>query len=543
MSLVARVLCVAKVVLAMPARIMRGAPARPLSAPWGKPTLAGAIRHGYESDGTKRMAVSMSTSVTYGEAYHGANALARYWRDACGMTQESTIAICAPNDVNFPIVMAACEILGCRLVLYSHAYAKDDIVRCSSLVHPDLYIMSTEAACRMVRAAFPDARVMSIGIPYGSFPSVADVMRRGNSEPLENEHDDFDLVVFSSGSTGLPKAIVVAASSFARNGFQLQRGFSIVESDVVFVPVPLSHVFGLVGTYATILSGATLATLVKYRPQTALAFLNDVRATIHMGVSTMFVRELRLAGGNAWNLSSLRAGLVAGASCPESVVLEFERRFGCRIMQSYGMSETAATLTVTPLSMDAKGRCETVGTLVDGAEVKLADGTNEILVKSSSLMRGVIDSTGKLNLDLDDEGYFHSGDVGSIDEAGMLSITGRIKDMIIRGGINIFPAEVERVYSSNDIVTDCCVVGYPDPELGERTCLCVIPKPEVEMTTFEMREFAKGKVEKCKIPDTVLKMDDFPHLGNGKIDKRALRAHVEDLFGSIGRFRTARNAR
>ena len=303
MNLVARVLCVAKVVLAMPARIMRGAPAQPLSAPWGKPTLAGAIRHGYESNGTKRMAVSMSTSVTYGEAYHGAN-------------------------------MAACEILGCRLVLYSHAYAKDDIVRCSSLVHPDLYIMSTEAACRMVRAAFPDARVMSIGIPYGSFPSVVDAMRRGNSEPLENEHDDFDLVVFSSGSTGLPKAIVVAASSFARNGFQLQRGFAIVESDVVFVPVPLSHVFGLVGTYATILSGATLATLVKYRPQTALAFLNDVRATIHMGVSTMFVRELRLAGGNAWNLSSLRAGLVAGASCPESVVLEFERRFGCRIMQS-----------------------------------------------------------------------------------------------------------------------------------------------------------------------------------------------------------------
>ena len=110
MNLVARILCVAKVVLAMPARIMRGAPAQPLSAPWGKPTLVGAIRHGYESDGTKRMAVSMSTSVTYGEAYHGANALARYWRDACGMTQESTIAICAPNDVNFPIVMAACEI-------------------------------------------------------------------------------------------------------------------------------------------------------------------------------------------------------------------------------------------------------------------------------------------------------------------------------------------------------------------------------------------------------------------------------------------------
>ncbi len=121
----------------------------------------------------------------------------------------------------------------------------------------------------------------------------------------------------------------------------------------------------------------------------------------------------------------------------------------------------------------------------------------------------------------------------------MLSITGRIKDMIIRGGINIFPAEVERVYLVEDIVSDCCVVGYPDPELGERTCLCVIPKPRVDMSTFELREFAKGKVEKCKIPDTVLKMDDFPHLGNGKIDKRALRDHVKNLFGSLA-FRRAR---
>ena len=517
----------------MGSRVIRGADATCLSASWGKPTLAEAIRHGYESHGTKRLAVSMSSSITYGEAYHGANALARYWRDSCGISAQSTIAICAPNDVDFPVVMAACEILGCRLVLFSSAYAREDIVRCSTLVHPDLYIMASEAYCRIVHEEFPEASIMSIGIPYGPFPSVADVMRRGNSEPLECECDDFDLVVFSSGSTGLPKAIVVAASSFARNGFQLQRAFSLVDSDVVFVPVPLSHVFGLVGTYATILSGATLATLCKYRPQTALAFLHDVRATIHMGVSTMFVRELRLDSSNAWDLSSLRAGLVAGASCPESVVLEFERRYGCRIMQSYGMSETAATLTVTPLSMDAKHRCETVGGLIDGAEVKLADGNDEILVKSPSLMKGIIDSSGELKLELDAEGYFHSGDVGAIDENGMLSITGRIKDMIIRGGINIFPAEVERAYSLEDVVSDCCLVGYPDPELGERTCLCVIPKPSVEMTSFELREFAKGKVEKCKIPDTVLKMEDFPHLGNGKIDKRALRDHVEKLFGSL----------
>ena len=523
----------------MAASVIRGAEAKPLSAPWGTPSLAGAIRHGYESCGTKRLAVSMSTSVTYGEAYHGMNALARYWRDACGITSQSTIAICAPNDVNFPVVMGACEMLGCRLVLFSSAYAENDIVRCSALVHPDLYIMATEAACRMVHSDFPEACVMSIGIPYGSAPAVADVMRRGNSEPIENPCDDFDLVVFSSGSTGLPKAIVVAASSFARNGFQLQRGFSLDENDVVFVPVPLSHVFGLVGTYATILSCATLATLVKYRPQTALAFLHDVRATIHMGVSTMFVRELRLDSSGAWDLSSLRAGLVAGASCPESVVLEFERRYGCRIMQSYGMSETAATLTVTPLSMDAKGRCETVGSLVDGAEVKLDPETSEILVKTPSLMRGVIDESGQLRLPLDDQGYFHSGDVGAIDDAGMLSITGRIKDMIIRGGINIFPAEVERAYLAEDVVSDCCVVGYPDPELGERTCLCVIPKPGIDKTSFELREFAKGKVEKCKIPDTVLKMDDFPHLGNGKIDKRALRAHVEELFGSLAKRRRA----
>ena len=504
-------------------RIIKGAAARPLSAPWGKPTLAGAIQRGYEEFGAKRLAVGISTSITYSEAFCGANSLARYWRDEYGIGSESTVALCSRNDIVFPVVMAACEILGCRLTLYSASCSRDGIVCCSASVSPDLYIMSTERECRMACEDFPGAHVMGIGASCDSFPSVVGVMRNGDPRPLENVCDDFNLVVFTSGSTGLPRAIEVASSSFACNGFHLLDALRLREDDVVFLPVPFAHVFGVVGTYATLFCGGTIATLAKYNPQTALAFLDDVRATVHMGVSTMFIRELRLAGGNQCGLSHLRVGLVAGAPCPESVVLDFERRYGCCIVQSYGMSETAATVTVAPLSLDAKRRSETVGLPVDGIEIKLADGTDEILVKTPSLMRGIVRCSGDMELPLDDEGYFHSGDVGSIDDAGMLSVTGRIKDMIIRGGVNIFPAEIERVYLQCDVVSDCCAVGYPDSELGERTCLCIIPRRDCDATSFQLREFAKGKIEKCKIPDIVLKMEDFPHLSNGKIDKQALR--------------------
>ena len=131
---------------------------------------------------------------------------------------------------------------------------------------------------------------------------------------------------------------------------------------------------------------------------------------------------------------------------------------------------------------------------------------------------------------IDAEGWLHTGDVGWVDANNYVWVDGRVKDMIIRGGINIYPAEVENTYQDHPQIAECCLVGYPDPDLGERTCLCVIMNEGADLSAFALREYAKGLIEKCKIPDLVMKMDEFPRLGNGKIDKKALGAHVRSIL-------------
>lgn len=404
-----------------------------------------------------------------------------------------------------------------------------------ALVPPDVFVVSSERTLSVLADIAPDKPALMIGWFQGSVPSVRDICSRMTLEsrwefPAVDEPTT--IALYSSGSTGEPKAIVNWAKSFSNNAEALRRTLSIVPDDVLYVPVPFAHVFGVVGMYAAIANGATMVTSAKYRPETALMLLANTRATVHLGVATMFLRELRENRDGEWDLSNLRAGLVAGAGCPASVLHDFERLYGCRIMQSYGMTETAATLTVTPLDLPVEVRAATVGVPIEGAQVKLAEGTNEVLCKTPSLMAGIVGPDGVRRLELDEEGWLRTGDVGALGEDGMLSIVGRIKDIVIRGGINIFPAEVESLYEECPGVSESCLVGYPDPELGERTCLCVVMEEGAQVSSLELRQFAVGRSEKCRIPDAVLKFDDFPRLANGKIAKTELRNLVKKTLGA-----------
>lgn len=469
--------------------------------------------------------VGADSRMSYGSAYRKVNALAWYFKTECGLTPASLVVVSTPNLIMAPIILAAVQLCGARSAVFSYKLERVEFERSARLVKPDVIIMSEPEGCTMAQEVVPDAKVFAVGCPYAPVPLVEDLIAQAGFDEVREFPDcseDSQIIVFSSGSTGKPKAIVNRASSFALNGHALCEAFSITQDDVLFIPVPINHVFGIVGLYAVLTAGATFVTSTRFNENLACRLIDDMHATIEFGVSTMFVRELRAVDNGMGSLASLRAGLVAGAGCPAQLIIDFQERFGCSLMQSYGMSETAATLTVTPLDLPAEVRARTVGTCIEGAAVKLLPGTDEIACRSASMMLGILQEDGSLKLELDEEGWFHTGDVGALDSDGMLSIVGRIKDMVIRGGVNIFPAEIETVYEENDQIESCCVVGCPDDDLGERTCLCVILKPGVEATSRDLRAWSKGRIEKCKIPDYVIKMEAFPLLGNGKIDKRKL---------------------
>ncbi len=501
-------------------------------------SLLACLRRGYHDAPSKRMTIVPRGSISYADAFVQTCTLVNYFKSACGIGPGKVVALSSPNLMRTALVIAAVEACGARLALLPSALARPDFAHYTSLVDPNLIIVATAEHCAMARELFPDVQLMAIGCRDVPVPCVDDVARGfeygADALNVSCLADKAKYIVFSSGSTGLPKAIVNRSLSFAYNGICLRRALGFIDSDAAFVPVPIAHVFGIVGLYAVLGGGGTLVTMEKFTPEDACVLIETTRATLHLGVPTMYLRELRVNRGGLYNLSSLRTGVVAGSSCPDKVILEYERRYGCRLMPSYGMSETAATLTVCDIGLPAEVRAVTVGVAIEGASIKVDPESGEVLCKSPSMMEGIIKPDGTFDPGVDEDGWLHSGDVGESASDGSLRIIGRIKDIIIRGGINIFPAEIERTYQEHPDVSECCLLGYEDSELGERTALAVILRDGAAVSSIELRSWSKGRVEKVKIPDIVLKMDDFPRLSSGKVDKKALKRRVDETLANLG---------
>ncbi len=490
-------------------------------------SLMSAIQRGSVENPFKPMIVGSDSAMTYAEAYRWASNFALSLHSVFGVDSNSVVLLSLPNIVEFPVIVAALQVFGLRLALLSSTAEKKDFERAMTLLNPQLVIVGNKTHCRFVREIDPAILLMTMHCPHTSILRIEEIVDDSVLLPdymlSSDVQNDAEVVLFSSGTTGEPKAIVNRSASFRSNALKLTSSLGVTSDDILYVPVPFSHVYGVIGIYAALMRSATLATEERYSPESSLSYIADIRATVYFGVATMYLREMRVNDGDKWDLSSLRIGLVAGASCPEAAIIEYERRYRCKLVQSYGMTETAATLTVCNLVDPVSIRSRSVGVPIPDVSINIDDTTGEILCKTPAMMTGVIDRWGIGKPDLDDDGWLRSGDLGSFDGDGRLYITGRIKDIVIRGGINIFPAEIESAYQTHPSIDECYLVGYPDPELGERTCLCVILKGSDKVSARDLRLFSQGRVEKCKMPDTVLKMDDLPRLPSGKIDRNALR--------------------
>jgi long-chain acyl-CoA synthetase len=340
----------------------------------------------------------------------------------------------------------------------------------------------------------------------------------------ERDADDIAVILYTSGTTGKPKGAELTHGNLARN-VEVMRGLISVESeDVILGALPLFHSFGQTcGLNTAVASGACLALIPRFLPGDVLELVERRRVTVFEGVPTMYAALLHAADRERRDVSSLRVCVSGGAALPLEVLHGFETAFGCVVLEGYGLSETSPVASFNRAALRKPG---SIGTPVDGVEMRLLDptpeGVGEIAIRGHNVMKGYWRNPDATRQAIDADGWFRSGDLARVDEDGCYFIVDRKKELIIRGGYNVYPREIEEVIYEHPAVREAAVVGIPHPELGEEVGACVALKEGAEADEAEVGEFVRSQVAAYKYPRHVWFVDELPKGPTGKILKRAI---------------------
>ncbi|MDR1412511.1 MAG: AMP-binding protein [Actinomycetes bacterium] len=356
--------------------------------------------------------------------------------------------------------------------------------------------------------------------------------------------DDVINMQYTSGTTGFPKGVQLSHRNILNNGYFIGECQKLTRDDRVCLPVPLFHCFGCVlGVMAILTHGATHVMLEEFNPFMVLSAIEKERATAVYGVPTMFIAELDHPAFASFDLTSLRTGIMAGSPCP----IETMRRVMTdmhmpEITISYGLTETSPVFTMTTTDDSPEVRVETVGRAMPHADVRViapesgrecATGEiGELCCRGYQVMKGYYKLPEATEAAIDDEGFLHSGDLGWVDEAGYYRVSGRIKDMIIRGGENIYPREIEEFLYTLPEVKDVQVVGAPDGKYGELPAAFIILNEDARLTETDVKEACYARMARFKAPKYVLFVDEFPLTTSGKIMKFKMREMVAAMLKS-----------
>jgi fatty-acyl-CoA synthase len=347
--------------------------------------------------------------------------------------------------------------------------------------------------------------------------------------------DDVVNMQYTSGTTGFPKGVMLTHRNILNNGYFIGERQRFTEADRLCLPVPLFHCFGIVlGVMAVLTHGGTLVLLETFEPLLALAAVQKERCTALYGVPTMFIAELNHPMFDLFDLTSLRTGIMAGSPCPIEVMKKVISAMHCEeITIAYGLTEASPVITQTSTDDTVDRRVSTVGTALPGIEVKITDpetgatlGTGEqgeLCCRGYNVMKGYYNMPEATASAIDADGWLHSGDLAACDEAGYYRITGRSKDMIIRGGENIYPREIEEFLYTVPGIEDAQVVGVPDDRYGEVVGAFVVRKEGADLTAGDIRDFAIARIARYKVPKHLFFVDEYPITANGKIQKYRLR--------------------
>jgi fatty-acyl-CoA synthase len=350
--------------------------------------------------------------------------------------------------------------------------------------------------------------------------------------------DDVFNIQFTSGATGTPKGAALTHFNIVNNGFFVGEGMGLTADDRVCIPVPLYHCFGMVlGVLAAMTHGAaSILSGDGFDPVAVLTTVANERCTALHGVPTMFIAQLEHPRFDEFDLSSLRTGIMAGSPCPTAVMRRVVAEMHMpEVTICYGMTETSPVSFQSRPDDTLERRVGTVGRVHPHVQVKIIDAAGrvtprgvagELLTRGYSVMRGYWNDPERTRDVIDAGGWMHTGDLAIIDEHGYCNIVGRVKDIIIRGGENVSPREIEEFLYRHPAVFDVAVVGVPDVKYGEEVCACIQLRAGMAVSEEDIREFCRGRIAHYKVPRYVRFMDSFPLTISGKVQKYLIREHM-----------------
>ena len=347
---------------------------------------------------------------------------------------------------------------------------------------------------------------------------------------------------YTSGTTGFPKGVMLTHRNVLNNGYYIGERQKFTKEDRLCMPVPLFHCFGIVlAVLATLTHGGTLVIIELFDPLLVLAAVQKEKCTALYGVPTMFIAEFSHPMFDMFDMSSLRTGIMAGSPCPTEAMKKVIEDMNCKeITIAYGLTEASPVFTQTSTDDTIERRVSTVGTAMDNIEIKIVDpetgetvGPNEqgeICCRGYNVMKGYYKMPEMTEKAIDKDGWLHSGDLATVDEDGYYRITGRIKDMIIRGGENIYPREIEEFLYTIEGVKDAQVVGIPDEKYGEIVGAFVVLNEGSDLTPADIRDYSLTKIARYKVPKHVFIVEEYPLTASGKVQKFKLRDMAVELL-------------
>ena len=485
---------------------------------------------------------------------------------ALGLQKGDRIGIWSPNNLEWLITQYASAKIGSVLVTINPAYRSHELdyvlkqSGCRALVIQNQFKTSDYEG--MVRELCPQLnRCLPGQLEHSEFKSLSSVISMTSSSvtgifdwqamlalasstsddelQLRAQQLDMDEAIniqYTSGTTGFPKGATLSHHNILNNGYFTAGTMNFTEVDKLVVPVPLYHCFGMVmANLGCLTHGACLVYPSEgFEPEAVLQAVQQEQATALYGVPTMFIAELALDNFTDYDLSSLRTGVMAGAPCPVETMKQVnELMHMTEVEIAYGMTETSPVSFQTRVDAPLAKRVSTVGTVHPHVEVKIINAETgktcpvnemgELCTRGYSVMIGYWENDAATASAIDNAGWMHTGDIAIMDNEGYVNIVGRIKDMIVRGGENVYPREIEEYLMNHDSIEDVQVTGVPDPKFGEEIIAWVSLKSGAKMNEDDIKAFCKGKIAHYKVPRYIKFTDEFPMTVTGKIQKYKMR--------------------